>query len=156
LLQPPGEAGDLGLVDGIAVVVNEEQGDVGAPPELGLGDERRAAPPGPHHRHAVGMTLAPGQQAAADGQQRLAAIYEFFANELPLSPDSVAQFGGPYYKELKSKYSDACSRSTDGANGRNDSRNLILRFKTDCISRDRGSPTMLRAPRARGPNSIRP
>lgn len=41
-----------------------------------------------------------------DGQQRLAAILEFFANELPLSTDSVAQFGGPYYKDLKSKFSD--------------------------------------------------
>jgi len=28
-----------------------------------------------------------------DGQQRLTAIYEFFANELPLSTDTVAQFG---------------------------------------------------------------
>ncbi len=42
-----------------------------------------------------------------DGQQRLTAIYEFFANELALAPDSAAQFGGPYYKDLKSKYSDA-------------------------------------------------
>lgn len=42
-----------------------------------------------------------------DGQQRLATIYEFFANELPLNIDSVAQFGGPYYKDLKPKYSDA-------------------------------------------------
>ena len=42
-----------------------------------------------------------------DGQQRLTAIYEFFANELPLTPPSVTEFGGPYYKDLKSKYSDA-------------------------------------------------
>ncbi len=47
-------------------------------------------------------------------------------------------------------YSCACASSTDGANGRNDSRNLILRFMTDCISGLRGSPRMLRgrAPRA--------
>lgn len=42
-----------------------------------------------------------------DGQQRLAAIYEFFGNELALAGESVAQFGGPYYKDLKPKYSDA-------------------------------------------------
>ncbi len=42
-----------------------------------------------------------------DGQQRLTAIYEFFANELPLAPDSATEFGGPYYKDLKPKYSDA-------------------------------------------------
>jgi hypothetical protein len=42
-----------------------------------------------------------------DGQQRLTAIYEFFANELGLTSDSAAQFGGQYYKDLKPKYSDA-------------------------------------------------
>jgi hypothetical protein len=42
-----------------------------------------------------------------DGQQRLTAIYEFFANELPLSEESSALFGGPYYKDLKQKVSDA-------------------------------------------------
>jgi len=50
---------------------------------------------------------AEDEYEVVDGQQRLAAIYEFFANELPLTSDSVAQFGGPYYKDLKSKYSDA-------------------------------------------------
>lgn len=42
-----------------------------------------------------------------DGQQRLTAIYEFFANELSLAPESAAEFGGPYYKDIKPKYSDA-------------------------------------------------
>jgi hypothetical protein len=42
-----------------------------------------------------------------DGQQRLAAIFEFFGNELALAPDSTAEFGGPYYKSLESRYSDA-------------------------------------------------
>jgi len=42
-----------------------------------------------------------------DGQQRLAAIYDFFANELPIATDSVKAFGGPYYKSLKPNYSDA-------------------------------------------------
>lgn len=42
-----------------------------------------------------------------DGQQRLVAIYEFFANELSLSADSAAMFGGYFYKDLPPKHSDA-------------------------------------------------
>lgn len=42
-----------------------------------------------------------------DGQQRLTAIYDFFANVLPLSDESAKDFGGPFYKDLKPKYSDA-------------------------------------------------
>lgn len=42
-----------------------------------------------------------------DGQQRLTAIYDFFANELPLSAESSQIFGGPYYKDLKPRISDA-------------------------------------------------
>lgn len=42
-----------------------------------------------------------------DGQQRLAAIYEFFGNELALSADSATTFGGAYYKDLFPKCSDA-------------------------------------------------
>lgn len=42
-----------------------------------------------------------------DGQQRLATIYAFFANELPLSSKSAAQFGGIYYEDLATKFSDA-------------------------------------------------
>ena len=45
---------------------------------------------------------------------------------------------------------------TAGAKGRKLSRNLIFRFIVACIAGDRGSPRMLRAPSARGPNSIRP
>jgi len=41
-----------------------------------------------------------------DGQQRLAAIYEFFSNELPLAEESVKEFGGPYYKDLKQRIAD--------------------------------------------------
>ena len=48
------------------------------------------------------------------------------------------------------------SSSTDGANGRNPSRNLTFRFSRFCISGLRGSPRMLRLPSARGPNSMRP
>jgi len=42
-----------------------------------------------------------------DGQQRLTAIYEFFANTLPLSDESAQVFGGPFYKDLKTKVADA-------------------------------------------------
>lgn len=42
-----------------------------------------------------------------DGQQRLSAIYEFFANTLSLSEESSAYFGGLFYKDMKSKISDA-------------------------------------------------
>src|SRR4029077_6421548 len=38
-----------------------------------------------------------------DGQQRLAAIFDFFSNELPLSPESIAKFGGPLYRDLPRK-----------------------------------------------------
>ncbi|HWG97328.1 MAG TPA: DUF262 domain-containing protein, partial [Nitrospira sp.] len=41
-----------------------------------------------------------------DGQQRLAAIYEFFSNELPLAEESAKEFGGPYYKDLKQRIAD--------------------------------------------------
>ena len=42
-----------------------------------------------------------------DGQQRLNAIFDFFENDLPLTPESTAQFGGPYYRDLKLPYADA-------------------------------------------------
>ena len=46
------------------------------------------------------------QFEVVDGQQRLNAVYEFFANELPLSSESTKIFGGPFYKDLRAKYSD--------------------------------------------------
>jgi len=42
-----------------------------------------------------------------DGQQRLTAIFEFFAGDLELSPDSVGMFGAAYYKDLKRPVADA-------------------------------------------------
>ena len=42
-----------------------------------------------------------------DGQQRLATIYEFFSNELPLSQSSAEEFGGRFYKDLRQRVSDA-------------------------------------------------
>ena len=41
-----------------------------------------------------------------DGQQRLTAVYEFFANELALSEESAKEFGGPCYKDLKQRVAD--------------------------------------------------
>ena len=35
-----------------------------------------------------------------DGQQRLVSIFEFFANELPLSPSSAEDFHAEYYRDL--------------------------------------------------------
>jgi hypothetical protein len=48
----------------------------------------------------------PEQYEVVDGQQRLAAIYEFFDNALPLSTKSVKDFGGQYYKNLPANVSD--------------------------------------------------
>ena len=36
-----------------------------------------------------------------DGQQRLSSIFEFFDNELQLSPASTQKFGASYYKYLE-------------------------------------------------------
>ncbi len=38
-----------------------------------------------------------------DGQQRLAAIFEFCSNELELSEESAQEFGGALYRDLKQK-----------------------------------------------------
>ena len=42
-----------------------------------------------------------------DGQQRLAAIWEFFSNDLPLSAESAKEFGGHLYRELPRKVADS-------------------------------------------------
>lgn len=42
-----------------------------------------------------------------DGQQRLTAIFEFFAGDLGLSQESAEIFGGTYYSELKRNVADA-------------------------------------------------
>ena len=42
-----------------------------------------------------------------DGQQRLTAIYEFYANTLSLSETPAKQFGGLYYKDVSTRASDA-------------------------------------------------
>ncbi|MFM0282357.1 DUF262 domain-containing protein [Paraburkholderia sediminicola] len=53
------------------------------------------------------LRLDDDELEVVDGQQRLAAVYEFFANELNLSEESTGTFGGPFYKDLKPKFSDA-------------------------------------------------
>jgi uncharacterized protein with ParB-like and HNH nuclease domain len=42
-----------------------------------------------------------------DGQQRLAAIFDFFSDELALSPESADQFGGKVYSELSRAIADS-------------------------------------------------
>src|SRR5437867_6575448 len=46
------------------------------------------------------------QFEVVDGQQRLTAIYEFFGKELELTEASTKDFGGPFYKDIKPKFSD--------------------------------------------------
>jgi hypothetical protein len=41
-----------------------------------------------------------------DGQQRLAAIFDFFSNSLALSEESAEEFGGEYYRNLPRKVAD--------------------------------------------------
>lgn len=48
----------------------------------------------------------PEEFEVVDGQQRLQAIFEFFDNELPLSKESQAAFGGEYYRELSDELTD--------------------------------------------------
>jgi len=49
-----------------------------------------------------------GEEAfeCVDGQQRLTAIWEFFDNKAPLSPESQETYGGPLYKNLRPVVSD--------------------------------------------------
>ena len=48
-----------------------------------------------------------GNYLVEDGQQRLNAIWEFFSNEISLSPESAKRFGGSFYKDLPRKTSDS-------------------------------------------------
>ncbi len=52
------------------------------------------------------VKISEDEYEVVDGQQRLQAIFEFFANELPLSAPSAKTFGGSYYKNLRQKESD--------------------------------------------------
>ncbi|MFN2476312.1 MAG: DUF262 domain-containing protein [Chthoniobacterales bacterium] len=51
-------------------------------------------------------TGSPDEFEVLDGQQRLTTIFEFFDNELSLSAQSAAQFGGEYYRDLPTDVSD--------------------------------------------------
>ena len=48
----------------------------------------------------------PEEFEVVDGQQRLISIFEFFDNELPLSPASEERFSAKYYKDLPDTLSD--------------------------------------------------
>ncbi len=41
-----------------------------------------------------------------DGQQRLAAIFDFFSNSLALDAESSERFGGVYYRDLPRRVTD--------------------------------------------------
>jgi hypothetical protein len=53
------------------------------------------------------LKISADDYEVVDGQQRLTAIYEFFGNTLPLSDESAKVFGGPYYKDLRTRIADA-------------------------------------------------
>ena len=48
----------------------------------------------------------PEEYEVVDGQQRLAAIFEFYDNGLPLSDSSAEEFGGSRYEELPDSVTD--------------------------------------------------
>ena len=50
--------------------------------------------------------VEPDEYDVVDGQQRLAAIMEFFDNDLALSDESAESFGGHYYRDLPDSISD--------------------------------------------------
>ena len=49
----------------------------------------------------------PVEYEVVDGQQRLAAIYEFLDNSLPLSAETTKRIGAKHYKDLPDNVSDA-------------------------------------------------
>ena len=49
----------------------------------------------------------PEAYEVVDGQQRLATIFEFFDNELPLSAQTAQEFGGVHYEDLPDDVVDA-------------------------------------------------
>jgi hypothetical protein len=52
------------------------------------------------------VKTADDEYEVVDGQQRLAAIMAFCANELPLSEESAKAFGGAFYRDLAEKVAD--------------------------------------------------
>ncbi len=55
----------------------------------------------------VASTTNPTTYDVVDGQQRLATIFEFLSNELELSEQTAAEFGGKKYNDLSPDVSDA-------------------------------------------------
>lgn len=54
----------------------------------------------------VKLSSDPAEYEVVDGQQRLTAILEFFANQLPLDSASAKQFKGDIYDHLPEQNSD--------------------------------------------------
>ena len=52
------------------------------------------------------LKVSEDQYEVVDGQQRLNAIYDFFSNDLALTDETMKDFGGPTYKDLKTKIAD--------------------------------------------------
>ncbi len=71
-VQPPGETGQARLVDGVAVVVDEERRQAGLAAKLRFGDQGRPAPARRHGDDAVHGLRAPREQRPADGGDGLA------------------------------------------------------------------------------------
>jgi len=56
--------------------------------------------------YLVKVSDSPETWEVVDGQQRLATIFEFLDNSLPLSADTAQDFGGRYYNDLAPDVSD--------------------------------------------------
>ncbi|MDQ3667811.1 MAG: DUF262 domain-containing protein [Acidobacteriota bacterium] len=52
------------------------------------------------------LKTSDGEYEVVDGQQRLAAIFEFCSNELTLGKESAKRFGGPLYGDLPQQVAD--------------------------------------------------
>ena len=70
-----------------------------------------------------------------------------------LTPATISMYG---LFSSSSNHSDTCSLRTPGAKGRKLSRYLTFKLSCFCISECLGSAIILLAPKALGPNSIRP
>ena len=112
-------------------------------------------PEGTVYSEDVDMVTLPG----IEGQMGVYAHHVPLMTQMVPGEIIVRQSGADYFLAVGEGLIEVTGEHvailTD-MNGRKDSRNLILRFMTDCIFGLRASPMMLRSPSALGPNSIRP